>query len=116
MSDNQANDASFYLILGDRIRLARIEAGMDQDAFAISVNLTRSSIANIEKGRQRPSAYLLWLMARNLSISINDLYPPIDVTKQIDDWALRIEKNIDLLDENQRKRLIDFISATRNIK
>lgn len=49
----------FYEQLGDRIRRARRIAGLSQEELGRRVGLNRSSISNVEKGRQRILAHVL---------------------------------------------------------
>lgn len=49
MADYQA----FYAEVGRRIRQAREKRGLSQEALASAVSLTRTSVTNIEKGRQK---------------------------------------------------------------
>ena len=49
----------FYERLGDRIRQARKAAGLSQEELGSRVGLNRSSISNVEKGRQRILAHVL---------------------------------------------------------
>lgn len=71
-----------YELIGDKIRQARSEAGVSQEVLAEYLSLTRASIVNIEKGRQRPSIYLLILIADILKIDYIDLVPVrLDVEK-----------------------------------
>jgi transcriptional regulator with XRE-family HTH domain len=48
--------APYYVQLGARIRDARKAAELTQTELAAEVGLERSSIANMEAGRQQPSA------------------------------------------------------------
>jgi transcriptional regulator with XRE-family HTH domain len=57
----------FQMLYGERVREARTAAGVKQDALADRLGLTRSSVANIEAGRQgNPSAFSLILTAEAL--------------------------------------------------
>lgn len=53
---------------GQRLNAARTAADMTQTEFGNAVNLTRSSIANIEGGRQAPSAEQVIQHAQALGI------------------------------------------------
>ena len=67
----------FYREFGDRLRLARQAKGMSQAAVAPEVGLSRTSVANIERGRQRISLHLLMEFARVLEVEPCDLLPPV---------------------------------------
>ncbi len=116
MDENQVNDTNFYAVVGSKIRLARKEKGIDQETFAKCVQLTRTSIINIEKGRQRPSVYQMWLMAQHLNLTITELIPPLDIGIRMDDWTEKVENNEVVEDDDQKKVLMSFITATRITK
>lgn len=65
----------FDRTLGERIRAAREEAGVKQDQLAGAVGLSRTSITNIERGRQGVQAYLLVRIAEVLGQAAADLLP-----------------------------------------
>jgi len=49
---------------------------MSQEAFAKAVGLSRTSITNIERGRQPISLHTLYFMADILGVEPADLLPP----------------------------------------
>jgi len=61
--------------LGARIRAAREEARLTQEAVAGAVGLSRGSIANIERGDQAPPTYRLTLIAQVLNVDLSTLLP-----------------------------------------
>jgi DNA-binding XRE family transcriptional regulator len=63
---------SFYAALGRQIAQARM-GRLTQDALAKKAALTRTSIINIEKGRQQVLVHTLVDIARALDISPADL-------------------------------------------
>ena len=67
----------FYRDFGDRLRAARDAKGASQAAIAAGVGLSRTSVANIERGRQRMSLHLLMEFARALEVEPCDLLPPV---------------------------------------
>src|SRR5258707_6534000 len=62
----------FGLLLSRR----RGDAGMSQAALAKAVGLSRTSITNIERGRQPVNIHTLYAMADILGVEIGDLLPP----------------------------------------
>ena len=114
MSENLLLDRNFYIILGNKIRLARKEKGVDQESLAKCLNLSRTSVINIEKGRQRPSIHQIWLMAYHLQFPILDLIPPPDLQVSINSWTEKVENHLEIADDVQKKIVLNFISATRS--
>lgn len=67
--------ADFDRALGGRIRAARDRVGVKQEHLAQAVGLSRTSITNIERGRQGVQAYLLVRIAEILGRSAVELLP-----------------------------------------
>ncbi len=64
--------------LGKLIREAREQARVTQDQLAEAVRLSRTSITNIERGRQGVQVSLLVRIARTLGKNVADLIPDDD--------------------------------------
>ena len=69
----------FYREFGDLLRRARQAKGVSQAAIAPSVGLSRTSVANIERGRQRMSIHLLMDFARALDVEPCTLLPAVQI-------------------------------------
>jgi transcriptional regulator with XRE-family HTH domain len=67
---------SLYLGIGQRIKELRQHKGLNQEALAKDLNLTRASIANIEKGRQRVSIHLIYDICRITNANISEILLP----------------------------------------
>ena len=72
-SDSPEHDV--YFQVGERIRKARIAAGLTQASLANKISLSRTSVTNIERGRQPVSLHTLYSIASVLKIKIADLLP-----------------------------------------
>ncbi|RKF32292.1 hypothetical protein BCY89_13930 [Sphingobacterium siyangense] len=68
-------EEEFYLDLGLNISRIRNRKQISQEGLADFLKLSRPSIANIEKGRQRPSILTLALIANYLKVDISELIP-----------------------------------------
>lgn len=64
---------AFHRAFGDAVRVARDAKGMTQGALANALGLTRTSITNIEAGRQRPLLSQAYDLAQALSVSLDTL-------------------------------------------
>jgi transcriptional regulator with XRE-family HTH domain len=62
--------------IGDRLRRLRTEAGITQADLADATGIGRSSIANIEAGRQDTSVITWLAIARHLGATLDDLINP----------------------------------------
>ena len=65
----------FYTEVGRRVRMARESAGLTQDALADQVQLSRTSVTNIEKGRQKIALHTLFLVASVVGVEPASLLP-----------------------------------------
>lgn len=68
-------DDRIYRIFGSRLRELRDEKGVTQEQLAKRVDLSRTSITNIEKGRQRVMLHQLVELAEALESDVSDLMP-----------------------------------------
>lgn len=64
-----------YSEIGKRIRTERDALGFSQIDLAAEIGLTRTSIVNIESGRQRLPIHVLYAIAEALAVSVRDLLP-----------------------------------------
>jgi len=73
---------SFYTALGQRIAEARQRQRMTQEALASDISLTRTSVVNIERGKQQLLLHTLVQIARALKVSPTDLIPEVSLDGQ----------------------------------
>ncbi len=65
----------FYALVGSKVRSARLAAEISQEFLANKVGLTRSSVANLEAGRQRIALHLFVAIAHALNKDACELLP-----------------------------------------
>lgn len=95
----------FYVEFGKLVRGHRQRLGLTQDQLGERVGLSRTSITNIEQGRQKVLLHQVVILAESLEISPEALLPAVpalEVTPQIEqklpthltgaerDWVRRI--------------------------
>ena len=66
---------ALYLELGRRIRQRREAEGLLQEELAAQTAISRSSVANIERGQQQAPVHVLFAIARVLRVELADLLP-----------------------------------------
>lgn len=105
------SEAKFYIELGVRIASNRTKKSISQEVLADFLKLSRSSVANIEKGRQKPSVIALALIANFLKVDVSELLPSIS-DLDIENLNLR---GLDINEENEatKESLKDFLSTLR---
>lgn len=83
-------DSDLYRELGHKIRLARERSPqkLSQEALAQNLGISRTSMVNIEAGRQRAPLHMLWRIAQLLEMDLTMLIPSRDemltTSKQIE--------------------------------
>jgi transcriptional regulator with XRE-family HTH domain len=69
------HQVAFYKQLGANIRKSRRRLELSQDDLARSIGLTRTSLTNIENGRQHPPLHTFCDLAEQLKVDISALLP-----------------------------------------
>ncbi len=96
----------FYAELGSRIRKARLTLNLTQEQLADLLSLNRTSITNIEKGKQKMLIHTLVDLAGKLKVSLDDLLPK--KTR-----AAKVSTN-NLLSENSSPQERQFLEMVLN--
>jgi transcriptional regulator with XRE-family HTH domain len=65
----------FYARVGKLIREARKRRGVTQEGLATLVSLSRTSLTNIERGRQKVQLHTLCRLAASLELTPDSLLP-----------------------------------------
>lgn len=100
---------AFYSTVGKKIRQGRIARKITQEELGASVNLTRTSIINIEKGRQRMLLHTLVAIAETLRTDTSSLFP--DRKESVTD---RLDQMLDARPATEQAFVRDAIrSATK---
>lgn len=69
------NRLALYQTVGRRVREARKTSKLTQEELASRVNMTRTSVTNIEKGRQKLLLHTLFDLAAAMKIQVVQLIP-----------------------------------------
>jgi transcriptional regulator with XRE-family HTH domain len=65
----------FYIELGDRLRVKREKSGLTQAEVAEAAGISRTSLTNIEGGRQRILVDQLALICNKLNAPVDEIMP-----------------------------------------
>lgn len=98
-----------YAIIGTRVRVAREAVELSQEQLAAAVGLTRTSITNLEMGRQQTPLHTLYEIANAINVPLKDLLPdypeqappPLDAigAEEVERWAAMVRaprRNVNL--------------------
>jgi transcriptional regulator with XRE-family HTH domain len=86
-----------YPEFGRLVAERRKRARMTQAVFAKSLNLSRASIANIERGKQPVQLHLVFQIAAILGVEVQELIPSLDrriPNIQVSEWLKRIDAEV----------------------
>ncbi len=75
MKKETPQQATFYKELGANIRKLRLQRELSQEELANLVGLTRTSLTNIEKGRQHPPLHTFCDLVEQLKVDFSELLP-----------------------------------------
>lgn len=100
---------------GARIRAARKKVGLTPKALADLVGLSRSSIVNLEAGRQRAPIHMIWKLADALDLPVADLLPDPQARSTVSKPAvyrvLKQEPRLDDMSSGSARRVREFVAA-----
>jgi DNA-binding XRE family transcriptional regulator len=71
----KTNETLLYQKLGQKLRQKREAANLTQAKLAEDVGVLRTSITNIEAGRQKAPLYLIYELCAVLQIDVKDVLP-----------------------------------------
>lgn len=103
-----------YIIIGNKIKSLRTEINLSQEVLSKHLNLSRSSISNIELGRHQIPLFLLYELSQLFNIDINELIPSwdeIQLSLNSDNSELSKMLNDQNLNENQKTLLENILKG-----
>jgi transcriptional regulator with XRE-family HTH domain len=111
-----------YLDFGQRLRKARRQAKLTQEALGKRVGLSRTSITNIEQGNQHVGLHLLYELAKAVGVRPVDLLPDeqtaTSVSPSLDDVLVgmrrpdrvKLRRDMQRLSEEDRERVLRLVA------
>lgn len=74
---------NLYRHLGGRIRAQRLSVNMTQEELATSIGMLRTSIVNIEAGRQKPPLHVLYQICSQLGAEPSAMMPALSEVNDV---------------------------------
>jgi len=85
------DEDALYRWIGDRLKKRRLELHLTQDDIASRVGVLRTSITNIEAGRQKTPLHVLYGLCEALDLDIALVVPPSsEVSRRIGPGATEV--------------------------
>ena len=75
MDNMEVNEELLYRAIGESIRRRREEMHMTQSRLGAEAGVLRTSVTNIEAGRQRPPLHLLFKICAALGVETSTIVP-----------------------------------------
>lgn len=104
-----------YTALGNRIKEKRESKGISQTDFSSYIGISRSSLVNIEKGRQRTPLHVIYSIAETLGISVLELMPrPVELESASDlsDDEIKQKANYQIQSDESFDKIKQFINRS----
>lgn len=93
-------ETELNIYLGDRIAEFRKSKKVTQEVVAEALGLSRTSVVNIEQGRQACDAHRLWQFASLFGKSLQDFFPPLVkyeiITSEVEVVVIKKRKKLSL--------------------
>jgi transcriptional regulator with XRE-family HTH domain len=106
----KTDEEVFYKFLGSKIASERNRFGITQEKLASVLGLSRVSIVNLEKGKQKPSIYQLYLITKEFDISLDSFFSSYDSNQRMKSEETVLGREID------EKSLLDLNNFLSKIK
>lgn len=107
-----------YEILGNRIKKRREYLQINQDKLGEKVGIGRTSISNIEQGRQKPPLSMIYKICQVLDIDVHVILPTNreiqEAIKPDKDSSLKLYYEHYNLDENTQKEIDNLFKDSKD--
>ena len=110
----QMETEAMYAEFGKLVRRHRVRLKLTQDQLADRVGLSRTSITNIEKGRQKVLIHHLILLAESLQVSPEALLPPVGIPQIPPEIEQKLGRDLRDKEKDWVRRIVG--SETRGAK
>lgn len=103
---------ALYKLIGERIKSQRESLGLSQLELSKKLDLSRSSVSNIELGRHQIPLHILYEISKVCNVNIDYLLPKKDeivnfATSEVSDYIKFL--NSSKLEDGQKQKLKDFL-------
>jgi transcriptional regulator with XRE-family HTH domain len=71
----RVDEDKLYRTVGERLRRIRLGLEVTQAGLAEAAGVMRTSVVNLEAGRQRPPLHVLYRLCGALGVEVNDVLP-----------------------------------------
>ena len=97
------------IVIGEKIRQYRLANGWTQQELGAKIGISKNAIGNYEKGFRSPKKNTMFDLAKAFSISIDDLFPPVQKPSPSD-----IQTIYDKLEPPRQGKVLTFAERQLN--
>lgn len=97
------------IVIGEKIKQYRLANGWTQQELGTKIGMSKNAIGNYEKGFRSPKKNTMFDLAKAFSISIDDLFPPVQK-----DSASDIQSIYDELEPNRQRKVVTYAKKLRD--
>lgn len=97
------------IVIGEKIKQYRLANGWTQQELGTKIGMSKNAIGNYEKGFRSPKKNTMFDLAKAFSISIDDLFPPVQK-----DSASDIQSIYDELGPNEQRKVVTYAEKLRD--
>lgn len=103
-----------YVLIGQRIRAARMKAGFQQAEVAFRAELTTSHMSHIETGQTKVALPTIVKIANVLSVSVDELiYDNLEHVKHV--YDKKIAEELSDCDSAELQAVLEIITSAKRV-
>ena len=91
VESNDIDEARLFALIGERIKQRRIDRGKTQAWLAKRVGVLRTSVTNIETGRQKAPLHVIYALCNALEVDPLEILPRPSEVRRLDDEDIFID-------------------------
>jgi transcriptional regulator with XRE-family HTH domain len=108
------NHVFLYQQVGERLKQRRAEMRLTQTQLSERVGVLRTSITNIEAGRQHPPLHLLYALCQVLGLEVTEVLPTIAEVVQPTSVFVEIDGKMQQIPPKTARLLQELIEGEGN--
>ncbi|MDP9474222.1 MAG: helix-turn-helix domain-containing protein [Actinomycetota bacterium] len=105
----EVNEKLLYTTIGERLRRRRVETNTTQAQLADEVGVLRTSVTNIEAGRQKLPLHLLYKLCAALDVEVSYVLPTVEQVGETPTATVEV----DGVSEQLTPRLVEFLRSLK---
>jgi transcriptional regulator with XRE-family HTH domain len=110
------NEERLYAVIGERLKRIRVGSGIPQSRLAAAIDHLRTSISNIESGRQRAPLHVLYELCYQLGIELTTILPMDHEVREVRGVAVTLRDSTEELPPNAAAAVQEILRANARMQ